>query len=200
MGLCTLGSCVGAVQQRQRILTLAFLMPNPTHDFLNRLVAMMSKNKVCHVEIVFEDNMAFSIFAETNVFFRQRSFSNPDYHLISISIPNAEYQSIYNFCQSTASHDIGFSDYGMYTSYLQPKGCPFLYTGDSVATGSTFCSKIVTEALQFAGNVEVEHLIPCTTTPSCLFSAFEESQRKVLNSVPYKREQLRQEGVIGGIR
>ena len=194
MGLCTPGRCPG-MMQRQRILTLAFLFPNADDAFLNRLVAKMSKHKVCHVEIVFEDDLAFSIFAGTNVFFRPRSFSNPDYHLISISIPNAEYQSIYNFCKSAATHDIGFSDYGMYTSYLQPRGCPFLNTGDSVAMGRTFCSKIVTEALQFAGNAEVEHLIPCTTTPSCLFSAFEDSQRKVLNSVPYKREQLRQTGV-----
>jgi hypothetical protein len=181
---------------KQRILTLAFLYPNATDAALNRLVARMSKHKVCHVEIVFEDDMAFSIFAGSSVFFRQRSFSNPDYHLISISVSNAEYQCIYNFCKSAAAHDIKFSDYGMYASYLQPKGCPFLNTGESVRIGSTFCSKIVTEALHFADIQEAEHLIPCTTTPSCLFSAFQDSQRKVLSSVPYKREQLRQDGVL----
>ena len=82
-----------------------------------------------------------------------------------------------------------------YASYFQPKRCPFLNTANSVQKGSTFCSKIVAEALQFAGNCEVEDLIPCTTTPSCLFAAFQDSQRKVLSSVPYKREQLRQ-GVL----
>jgi hypothetical protein len=133
---------------KERILTLAFLFPNATDAALNRLVARMSKHKVCHVEVVFEDDMAFSIFAGSSVFFRQRSFSNPDYHLISISVSNAEYQSIYNYCKSAAGHNIKFSDYGMYASYLQPKGCPFLNTGESVRIGSTFCSKIVTEALR----------------------------------------------------
>ena len=155
----------------------------------------MSKHRVCHVELVFEDDTAFSIFAGGSVFFRQRSFSNPDYHLISVSVPNSEYQSVYSYCQSAAEHEIAFTNYGMYASYLQPKGCPFLNTGGSVEAGHTFCSKIVTEALQFAGNPEAEHLIPCTTTPSCLFAAFQDSQRKVLSSVPYKREQLRQ-GVL----
>ena len=181
---------------RERILTLAFLSPNKTDAALNIMVAKMSKHGVCHVEIVFEDDMAFSIFAGGSVFFRQRSFSNPDYHLISISISNAEYQSIYNYCKSASKHDIKFSEYGMYASYLQPKGCPFLNTRESLQIGSTFCSKIVTEALHFADVREAEHLIPCTTTPSCLFAAFKDSQRKVLSSVPYKREQLKQEGAL----
>jgi hypothetical protein len=166
---------------------------------LNRLVAGMSRHGVCHVEIVFEDDMTFSIFKGGNVYFRQRSFSNPDYHLISITVPNTEYQSVYSYCQSVVTHEIGFSDYGMYASYLQPRGCPCLNTCESVQSGNTFCSKIICEALQFAGNSEVEHLIPCTTTPSCLFSAFQDSHRKVLNSVPYKREQFRQTALVNPV-
>jgi hypothetical protein len=181
-----------SIPARHRILTLAFLFPSKTDDFLNRLVARMSRHGVCHVEIVFEDDMAFSIYAGSNVYFRPRSFSNPDYQLISIAVPNSEYESVYSYCQSMATHEIGFTDYGMYASYLQPRGCPFLNTRESVQAGRTFCSKIVAEALQFSGNCEVEHLIPCTTTPSCLFAAFQDSQRKLLNSVPYKREQFRQ--------
>lgn len=180
---------------RQRILTLAFLCPTEEDDFLNRLVARMSRRKVCHVELVFEDSMAFSIFAGSDVYFRQRSFSNPDYILISITVPEPEYLGIYSFCRSAVTHGIKFSDFAMFASYLQPKGCPFLNTAESAVAGRTFCSKIVTEALQFGGNGEAEHLIPCTTTPSCLYEAFEDSPRRVLNSVPYKREQLRQ-GVV----
>jgi hypothetical protein len=190
MGL--IASKTAPSSSRQCILTLAFLFPTDEDAFLNRLVAKMSKHKVCHVELVFEDDMAFSIFAGGDVFFRQRSFSNPDYHIISITVPSSEYHAAYSYCKSAVEHEISFSNYGMYASYMQPKGCPFLNTGTSVHIGSTFCSKIVTEALQFAGNCETEHLIPCTTTPSCLFAAFQDSQRKVLSSVSYKREQLRQ--------
>ena len=184
------------VPSRQYILTLAFLVPKERDAFLNRLVARMSKHKVCHVELVFEDEMSFSIFDNTNVFFRKRSFSNPDYHIISITVPSNEYHAAYSYCKSAVQHEICFSNCGMYASYLQPQKCPFLNTGTSVETGSTFCSKIITEALQFSGNDEVEHLIPCTTTPSCLFAAFSDSQRKVLSSVPYKRQQLRQGALL----
>lgn len=59
-----------------------------------------------------------------------------------------------------------------------------------LSVGYTFCSKIVTEALKFGGLHEVEHLTPCTTTPSCLYEAVRDSQRKLLCSVPYKRDQL----------
>jgi hypothetical protein len=159
-------------------------------------VAEISKHKTCHVELVFEDDMAFSIFAGSNLFFKQRSFSNPDYVLIPLSISNAEYTNIYNFCQSAATHDIGFTDFGMVFSYFQPKHCPFINTAPSMQVGRTFCSKIVAEALQFAGTPEVEHLIPCTTTPSCLYESFKDSPRKIMSSVGYRMEQLRQIGVV----
>ncbi len=176
---------------------MAFLFPNGKENpRLNKVVAALSEFKTCHVELVFEDDMAFSIFAGSNVFFKQRSFSNPDYSLISLSISNAEYNSIYNFCQSVVTHDLGFSDMGMVFSYMQPRNCPFYNTAPSVQVGHTFCSKIVTEALQFAGTPEVEHLIPCTTTPSCLYKVFKDSPRKILSSVSYKQEQLRHSGVI----
>jgi hypothetical protein len=182
---------------RQRILILAFLFPNGQENpTLNKIVAKMSKYKTCHVEIVFEDDMAFSIFAGSSVFFKQRSFSNPDYSLVSLSISNTEYNSIYNFCQSIVTHNLGFTDAGMIFSYVQPKNCPFFNTAPSAQVGYTFCSKIVTEALQFAETPEVEHLIPCTTTPSCLYEVFKDSPRKILSSVSYKQEQLRHAGVI----
>ncbi len=107
---------------RQCILTLAFLFPTEKDAFLNRLVARMSKHKVCHVELVFEDDLAFSIFADGCVFFRQRSFSNPDYYIISITVPSSEYHAAYSYCKSAAEHEISFSNYGMYASYMQPKG------------------------------------------------------------------------------
>lgn len=182
---------------RHRILTIAFLFPDSRNNpLLNTLVARVSKHKTCHVELVFEDDMAFSIFAGSNIFFKQRTFNNPDYTLIPLSIPNAEYVTLYNFCQSVATHDVGFTDLGMIFSYIQPQNCPFINTAPSTQLGYTFCSKIVTEALQFAGNPEVEHLIPCTATPSCLYGAFKDSPRQIVSSVSSRREKLRQVGVV----
>jgi hypothetical protein len=191
--MCLLG-CNSTPTPKPRILTLAFLFPKRTDAFMNRLVAKVSKHKVCHVEMVFEDEMAFSIFSAGSLFFRQRTFSNPDYHVMSILVPASEYAAAYSFCQSAVQHEIGFSEFGMYACYMQPSLCPCLGTQSSLQEGYTFCSKIVCEALQFAGNCETEHLTPCTTTPSCLFEAFQNSQRKVLSSVPYRRTQLVEKG------
>jgi len=93
-------------------------------------------------------------------------------------------------------HNLCFTDIGMLSAYFQPQTCPIINTSPSIDLGYTFCSKIVTEALQYASIPEVEHLIPCTTTPSSLYDTLKDSPRKLLNSVPYKREQLRNSGII----
>lgn len=182
---------------RQRILIMAFLFPSENDSQpLNKIVARISKYKTCHVEIVFEDDMAFSIFAGSSLFFKKRSFSNPNYSLLSLAIPHSEYAGLYNFCQSAVTHNLGFTDVGMVLSVLQPAHCPIFNTSPSVQVGYTFCSKIIAEALQFAGTPEAEHLIPCTTTPSCLYGAFKDSPRTILSSIGYRQEQLRQTGVV----
>jgi hypothetical protein len=181
-----------------RMLTLAFVRPGPRDPVFNRIVARMCRHGICHAELVFEDNMAFSIFAGQQVFFRPRTLSNPDYELVTLSVSHAEYASAYCFCKQAAENAIGFTDVGMLAAYFQPKGCPCINTSSSLSVGHTFCSKIVTEALQFAGVKEAEALSPCTTTPSCLYEAVRDSQRKLLCSVPYKCEQLRHSGVISG--
>lgn len=180
----------------QRVLTLAFLRPGPDDAAFNRLVARVCRHGICHTELVFEDNKAFSIFAGQKVFFKERTFSNPEYELISLAVSPIEYASAYSFCKQAKDYDLGFTDVGMVASYLQPKSCPCVHTGSSLYIGHTFCSKIVTEALQFASISEVEHLNPCTTTPSCLYEAIKESQRKVIYSVPFKRSQLQSLGVL----
>lgn len=180
----------------QRVLTLAFLRPGPDDPPFNHLVAKACKHGICHAEIVFEDSMAFSIFAGQSLFFKQRTFSNPEYELISLSVSDSEYSAAYAFCRQAAQYDIHFTDAGMLAAYFQPKRCPCVNTAASLHSGATFCSKIVTEALQSAGVSEVEHLNPCTTTPSCLYDAVRDSQRKLLNSVPYKCNQLRQIGAL----
>ena len=178
------------------MLTLAFVRPGEDDPTFNHIVARMCKNGICHAELIFEDNMAFSIYAGQKVFFRPRTLSNPKYELISLAISQSEYQNAYGFCKQSAENDIGFTDVGMLAAYFQPKSCPCINTSASVVTGHTFCSKIVTEALQFAGVAEADDLTPCTTTPSCLYDAVKDSHRKLIGSVPYKCEQLKQSGVI----
>ncbi len=52
---------------------------------------------------------------------------NPDYSLLSVSVSNAEYTSLYSFCQS--AQVLGFTDKGTVLSCLQPTWCPVFNTG-----------------------------------------------------------------------
>ena len=180
----------------KRTLKLAFLSPNEQDPPFNKLVARISRHPMCHVELIFEDGMAFSIFKGSKLFFKPRSFSNPDYQLVSLSVSNSEYQGAYAFCKQATDQGFEFTDWGMLGSYFQIQTCPFLCSSPSSSTGSTFCSKIVTEALQFAGVGEVQHLHPCTTTPSLLFETVRDSDRVVADSVPFKQQQLFMVGVL----
>ena len=184
------------MRHSQRMLTLAFVRPGGGDPLFNRIVARACKHGICHAELVFEDNMAFSIYAGNQVFFKPRTLSNPEYELITLSVSQREYTSAYSFCKQAVQNCIGFTDTGMLAAYFQPRGCPCINTSSSLTAGHTFCSKIVTEALQFAEVEEVQALSPCTTTPSCLYEAVKDSPRKLLCSVPYKCEQLRHSGVI----
>ena len=191
-----------------RILTLAFLFPleegenesNALHtlyfacrDF-NKFVAKICTHSTCHVELVFENDMAFSIFKGSNLFFKSRTFSNQHYRLVSICVTPEEYAKAYDYCFRCAQMDISFNDVGLYLTL-----CPCCATSQpSIESGYAFCSQIVTEALLAAGVAEVEGLIPCKTTPSMLYEVMEQQNtgRNVINSIGCKRDLLKYRAVM----
>lgn len=163
-----------------RTLTLAFLRPLPNDDPINVLTARMSKHGMCHAELVFDCGQAFSIYHGGTAALRHRSLSNPGYETVSLSVPSSEYRAAFQFC--TAAHQSGytFDSVGMYLASVHPGGCAHK---SSASLGRTFCSKIITEALQFAGVGEVESLSPSASTPSRLYSAVVDSDRRICHSV-----------------
>jgi len=181
---------------RKRTIKLAFLYPGPDDPFINRLVASVSKNPVCHVELVFEDDMSLSIFKGSSLFFKKRTFSNPEYKLVAINISETQYITAYEFCKSCIQENIEFTDMGMIGACLQPKNCAICCYQPSSVTRTTFCSKIITEALQFAGVREVSHLNPCTTTPSMLLDAVSASDDCVCDTSQYRRQLLYNSDVV----
>jgi hypothetical protein len=67
----------------------------------------------------------------------------------------------------------------MYFAVLHPR----CFQRSSAAVGSTFCSKIITEALQFAAVPEADCLVPSCATPSGLYSCFTSSPRRLCHSL-----------------
>jgi hypothetical protein len=170
-------------------MTLAFMIPTSEHPFLNRLVGAVSKNNVCHVELVFDDDMCFSIFSDSDLFFHRRTMSNPDYCSISLAVSPTEYSTAYQFCKRCKEEGIRFTNVGMVAAYFQP--CPVINTAHSTQSKQTFCSKITTEAMQSARCEEVMDLTPCMTTPSMLFDAVSSSPRRVMHvATSYRQAQI----------
>ena len=177
---------------RQQILTLAFLVPADDDFAVNRLTARVSAHPFCHAELFFESvNQCFSIVWGETAGFRCKNLSNPNYRLVSLAVSVKEYNACLDFCRSASTHQLRFDDAGMWRAWLPPAlSCGCFYDAPSVARGRTFCSKIITEALQCAGVREVEHLLPSHTTPSSLYSALAPSSRVVCSGVPFKRQAL----------
>ncbi len=175
----------------QRMLTLAFLQPSPDDHWMNRLTGYVSSHPFCHAELYFESiHQCFSIMWGETACFRTKNLSNPNYTLVSLGVSVKEYDSCLEYCRSVGGQNIGFDDRGMWSSWFPSCLCCSSCEPASQHKGVTFCSKVITEALQFAGVKEVEHLTPAASTPSRLFECVRVSPRIACNSVPFKRQAL----------
>jgi len=179
------------MNSQKRVLTLAFLVPSPDDHWMNRLTARVSQHPMCHVELYFESiDQCFSIISGEKAGFRGRNLSNPNYKLVSLLVSCREYDTALEFCRSVGNQSMGFDERGMWASwfpsFISCASCDYC----SQQKGVTFCSKIITEALQFAGVHEVECIVPSCTTPSTLYASVSSSNRIACSSVPFKRQAL----------
>ena len=176
---------------QQRVITVAFLSPFPTDPRENLLTARMSTHPFCHAELYFESiNQSFSIQCDEKAGFRVKNLSNPNYRLVSLLVSNKEYDASLEFCRTVSNQGLSFDDRGMWLSWFPSLLCCAACQPNSQARGKTFCSKIIAEALQFAGLHEVDSLCPASTTPSDLYGCLKDSSRIACNSVPFKRQAL----------
>ena len=116
-------------------LTLAFLRPSADDKWMNRLTARASRHGICHVELVFDGMMAFSIYHDSTPFLKQRSMSNPGYEFVSLSVSSKEYRAALQFCRSAVAEAYAFDDRGLYLASVHPGGC---LDKPSSAVGKTF--------------------------------------------------------------
>jgi hypothetical protein len=173
----------------QRVLTLGFLSPSADDHWISRLAAGVSTHPFCHVELFFESiGQSFSIMWGELAGFRAKNLSNPNYTLVSLSVSAKEYDSSLEFCRNVSKQKLVFDDRGMWVSWFPTLVCCSACEAPSHQKGGTFCSKIITEALQFAAVREVEPLNPSAVTPSRLYECVRGSTRTICNSVPFKRD------------
>ncbi len=83
-----------------------------------------------------------------------QDYSRDGYTAIGLRIDKEKHMKLLAFCQRAAASNIGFDGYAMARSCL-----PFVFMPDNPS--KTFCSKYVTDALQFAGIEELMYLVSC---------------------------------------
>eukprot|EP00960_Hanusia_phi_P074387 768228-Hanusia_phi.AAC.4 len=164
-----------------RTVQILFYKPIEGDCFMNRLVGYFDP-PFCHVEVRFENGMASSIFSGEKVFFKQRTYANPNYVIEAITVPDASYMDMYRVCAERERVGMGFDSFGMYTSVL-----PII---KPIGSGSTFCSRHVTEVLQAGKVSEVMQLDASKMSPSRLYQVLKRSKRTIIDSVPYKMNKM----------
>jgi hypothetical protein len=161
-----------------RTVRLCFYEPRAENEhWLNRIVASIGSHYVSHVEIMFEDNMAASIFAEDTVFFRQRSYANPYYRIKAFTVSSKSYDLMYDFAQRCADQQKSFSNAKMFCG-------PILgYRGSN---DNTFCSEFITHTLQVGGVGFAMKMDAGRSTPSSLLGHMNSIETVCFDSTSFK--------------
>lgn len=114
------------------------------------------------------DGMASSIFAGEKVFMHKRTFSNPNYTVVSICVTGEQEQAAREFCEQHASAGVEFDGFGMYTSRMPSMLRSVIKMFRGNGKGGTFCSKYVATVMQHIGVPNFESVEPSATSPSSL--------------------------------
>lgn len=161
-----------------RTIRLCFYEPRAENEhWLNRLVASVGKHYVSHVEIMFEDDMAASIFADENVFFRKRSYANPYYRIKAFTVNAKNYDQMYGYCKNCADQQKSFSNAKMFCGPM---------VGYRGSKDSTFCSEFVTHTLQVGGVPFALKMDAGRSTPSALLGHMNAIETVCFDSTSFK--------------
>ena len=133
---------------QKKLLVLAFKRPEPGDPWINHLAGWWC-NGFCHVELILEtvgerEHLAFSIEGGGKSRMAIRTFAGQDYEYITLIVSMAEHKRVCDFCDSAAYTKYPYGNLAMVCAIL-PSGC---VSSRSSKFWGTFCSKIVTEALQ----------------------------------------------------
>jgi hypothetical protein len=165
------------VSNPMRAIHVLFYVPQSDDHWLNHVVTKISP-PYSHCDIQFENEVASSIYQNETVYMHQKSFSRLNYHRISLSVNEEEYQKIYSFCENACKNFVAFDPIGMVGTFI-----PFY---NFRPPDKTFCSRYVCEALQASGRGEFKNMAPARTSPSQLHTELHKLKKSFFH-IPNKR-------------
>lgn len=165
---------------------LLFYKPSSTDPLLNKVVAAFD-GPFSHVEMAFPERFGeepwekevwgSSIFQGETVFYKPKTYKREGYVSFAIEVSTAQLYKIRSYCKQQMNAKMPFCIMSMYMAYI-----PFdLYNNEK----ATFCSKHVTNALQYGDIDLVRGINPRTTTPSRLYKLLK-AKTPIVQVVPSK--------------
>ena len=163
-------------------ITLVFRRPTATDGRGNRLLSKITGG-MFHVDLVLErlpsdECLVFSIRRGGYAGLTLKTFEkNPAHEYVKLVVHKGEHDRVCEFCELMARKKFSYGHIALAWMCF-----PFrLQCLDSQSSSrwGTFCSKIVTEALQYGGLQETQGICPSFTSPEQLFRRVERSPRRL---------------------
>lgn len=164
-----------------RAVHVYFYRPSPDDHWLNHAVTRIAP-PYSHCDLQFENELATSVYQHEAVYLERKTFSRVNYDCLSLTLDEAEYARVFNFCHSAHQRKVGFDLLGMLCSPLPMR----LRSPPHV----TFCSRYVLEALQQAGRPALAPFDATTMTPSNLHKTLSSINKSNFIHIPSKRIQI----------
>ena len=176
------GAPVSKQDHGMKTLRLCFYEPRGQNEhWLNRAVASWSKHYVSHVEVLFDDDMAASIFVDETVFFRPRTYANPFYRIKAFTVSMTSHRLMYEYAKSASERQMRFSNAKMFCGPLM---------GFRGHADDTFCSEFVTSVLQVGGVPFAMNMDAGRSTPSSLLEHMNSIETVCFDSTAFKMGQV----------
>lgn len=137
---------------------LGFYRTHKGDHWMNKLAAAWTLSDLTHVELVFSDETAFSVWSGDVAFLRPREHAE-HYVFVSLPISPREEQILRRHCEAVVASG---------AAVFNKRRMMFGRFADALGYGGgTFCSEMITRALQVVG--VFTHLIPYRTSPKVLY-------------------------------
>ena len=144
--------------------------------FLNRLTSWFTQGNLIHVELVFDDGNACSVWNGEDVYLKKRQFRNEAYKFVTLKVTPRQEFVMHKFAQKQVGKP--FNKSGFYRALLP---WPLYRSTDEK---QWFCSELVTACLQSANLLP--HVNPAKSTPEMLYKSRRAHPLAFLNNNGFK--------------
>lgn len=154
---------------------------------VNKLVASVD-GPFCHCELHFSDGYAFTIYMGGAAMLRSRRFSSPNYRIVEVRCTPEQQKHCREFAEDVVKVGVPFSKLRMMNAFLQMQwpgadSPASLVVPLSHKTHGSFCSELVTEALQ-TGGVLSRSVAAQYVTPSGLVRLLQQEAPRTVEGNP----------------